>query len=128
MLEIAIQGQGEVAVALVDRKGYVLLRKRLVISGFDRVEAKTHLPLELATHRGVIQVIPILVHKSDRLGQITFDGRDPSAYADERCRQLKAGSGLVQKVIDADPRHEARHLRMPASSPARAKRGSSRRR
>ena len=125
MLEIAIKGQGEVAVALVDRKGAVLMRKRLVISGSEGLEAKTSMPLELDTHSGRVPVVPILVRRSDSLEHVTFNGRDPAAYADERCKQLKAAAGVVQKVIDADRLHDGLHLRTP--EPAGRRRPSRRR-
>ena len=101
MLEIKIKGQGELSIALVDRKGKILLRKRLIVSGSDRVEGRSQLPLELETKRGLVPVVPILT-KNDPDQEVTFDGRDPASFSQARCRQLKYSPKLLEQSLESE--------------------------
>jgi len=64
VIEIAIKGSGELTLGLIDRKGKVLLKKRLITAGADAIEAKSRVPLALQTREGEVPVVPVLIHQS----------------------------------------------------------------
>jgi len=108
MLEVSIKGAGEVAIALVDRKGQVLFRKRLIISGAEGIEAKSRVPLQLETKSGRIPVVPVLIRKTTSQQEVLFGGRDPESFATTRCRELKFPKSIVERVVADDRTRDER--------------------
>src|SRR5262249_55526733 len=96
MIEIAIKGPGELTLGLIDRKGKVLLKKRLIISGADAIEAKSQVPLALQTRKGEVPVVPVLIHQGTLKQRITFAGKEPATFTKERCRKLKVSRGVIE--------------------------------
>lgn len=99
-MEIVIKGTGEFIVGLVDSKGTVLLRKRLVISGSPKIEAKSRLPLTLQTRDGEVPVVPVLIRSATR-SLVTFAGKEPAVFTGRRCKELGLAQAMVKKAAKA---------------------------
>jgi hypothetical protein len=100
MMEIVIRGTGEFVVVLIDSQGTVLMRKRLVISGSPKVEAKSRLPLALQTRDGEVPVVPVLIRSAAR-SVVTFAGKKPAVFTGRRCKELGLAHGMVKKAAKA---------------------------
>ena len=110
--EIIIKGSGEFVLGLVDREGRILLTKRLVASGSDRVEVRTRVPETLKTRNGEASVVPVLIKSSSK--QIaTFGGKSPAAFTSQRCRELKFSTAVMKKAATtAAKRARKSHLQL----------------
>jgi hypothetical protein len=100
MMEIVIKGPGEFIFGLVDSRGTVLMRKRLVISGPRKVEAKSQLPLTLQTRHAEVPVVPVLVRSAAR-SVVTFAGKKHAVYTGRRCKELGLAQAMVRKAAKA---------------------------
>ena len=101
MVEITVKGPGDFSVGLIDAKGRLLFRKRLVISGDPAIEARSRLPLTVQTRNGALAVVPVLIDRRNGEQQITFAGRPPSEFTAQRCRELKLAPAIVEKTARA---------------------------
>jgi hypothetical protein len=101
VIEIAVKGPGEFTVGVVDPKGRVLLRKRIVISGDPAIEAKSRLPLVVQTRNGQVAVVPVLIQRKSPRQQITFAGREPADFTAQRCREVKVAATIIEKTVHA---------------------------
>lgn len=101
MIDVVVRGPGELTIGAVDPKGRLLLRKRIVVSGDPRIEARSRLPLTVQTRNGAVPVVPLLIQRKDGAQEVTFAGRDASDFTAERCRELKVSTALVDKASRA---------------------------
>jgi len=97
VIEIAMKGSGELTLGLIDRKGKVLLKKRLITAGADAIEAKSRVPLALQTREGEVPVVPVLMHQSTLKQQITFAGKEPATFTKEQCRKLRFSREVIER-------------------------------
>ena len=101
MIEIAVKGPGEFTVGVIDPKGRLLLRKRMIISGDSAIEAKSRLPLAVQTRDGEVAVVPVLIQRKSPQQQITFAGREPADFTAQRCRELRVAAPVIEKASRA---------------------------
>jgi hypothetical protein len=101
VIEIAVKGPGEFTLGVVDPKGRLLLRKRIVISGDPAIEAKSRLPLAVQTRNGEVAVVPVLIQRKSPRQQITFAGREPADFTAQRCREIKVAATIIKKAVRA---------------------------
>jgi hypothetical protein len=101
VIEVAIKGPGEFTVGVVDPKGRLLLRKRIVISGDPAIEGKSRLPLVMQTRNGEVAVVPVLIQRKSPRQQITFAGRETADFTAQRCRELKVAATIIEKAVRA---------------------------
>jgi hypothetical protein len=98
MIDVVVKGPGELTIGAVDRKGRLLLRKRIVASGDPGIEARTQLPLTVQTRNGAVPVVPLLIQRKDARQHITFAGRDAPDFTAERCREMKVSTAMIDKA------------------------------
>jgi hypothetical protein len=101
MIEIIVKGPGEFTVGVVDVKGRLLLRKRVIISGDPAIEAKSRLPLTVQTRNGEAAVVPVLIQRKSPQQQITFAGREPADFTTRRCREVRVAATVIEKASRA---------------------------
>jgi hypothetical protein len=100
VIEIVIKGEGETAIALFDRSGRALLRKRWRASGDARIEVRSRLPLLLQTTKGAAPVIPVIVY-TGREQKVTFNETEAKSFTEERVRSLKWPKTAFEKISRA---------------------------
>ena len=101
MIDIVIKGAGEVTIGVVDPKGRLLLRKRIIVSGDPGIEARSRLPLTVETRNGAATVVPVLIQRKDARQQITFAGREARDFTAQRCREIKVSTAMIEKASRA---------------------------
>jgi len=133
-VEVLVHGPGELVLGLADRSGRMLLLRRIVFSGHEKLVARSHLPLKVATVGGTVEVSPVVVSQS-RGQVIHLDGSDAAKFIQQRCRSMRARPTDLYRAAreTADGMREGNGLRLPARpgglpSSMRAKRGASSRR
>ncbi len=95
-MEIAIHGEGEVVIRFVDRRGRTLLQERVVVSGPPGVRALRHLSLSIGTASGPAELAPVVVSLSGREQRVTFDGQEPSRFAQKRCKAIGCSASVAR--------------------------------
>ena len=98
-MEISLDGEGEVLLRFIDAKGRTVLEERLVVTGSSTVGAKRIVPLELETTEGELPVAPVLVHRTNDLQRVTFDGQPPASWTRKRCREIKCSPKIAAKAV-----------------------------
>jgi hypothetical protein len=111
-MEIIIAGPGQVTICFVDSSGKTLLQERLRSGGSPSVAARRPVSLLLHTHRGHVEVAPVLVDRGEKQ-QVTFDGDEPAAFTRRRCREI----GCTDGVADEAARGQAQLLRIDPARP-----------
>ncbi len=101
-MEIAIAGEGELVIRLIDKAGQALMQERLVVSGSPSMEARHVIALSLQTVNGVTPVAPVLVRRSNPRQRVTFDREPPARFARKRCKEI----GCTTKIAAAAARGE----------------------
>ena len=101
MIDVVVKGPGEVTIGVVDAKGRLLLRKRIVVSGDQRIEARSQLPLAVQTRSGTVDVVPLLIRRKDAEQHVTFAGREASEFTAQRCREIKVSPAIINKASRA---------------------------
>jgi hypothetical protein len=94
-MEIAIKGEGEVVVRLIDRRGRALIQENVVVSGSPAVEARRIVPLAVTTPEGEVALAPVLVHQSNPQQEVSFDGQKPTAFTRRRCEEIGCSSSIA---------------------------------
>lgn len=102
-MEIAIIGEGELAIRFIDKAGQTLMQERLVVSGSPTMEARRVITLSLRTVNGTALVAPVLMRQSNPRQRVTFDGVAPARFTRKRCKEI----GCAAKIADAAARGEA---------------------
>jgi hypothetical protein len=101
MIDIVVKGPGEVTIGVVDPKGRLLLRKRIIVSGDPGIEARSRLPLTVQTRNGAVTVVPVLIQRKDARQHITFAGREARDFTAQRCREMKVSTAMIEKASRA---------------------------
>ena len=99
-IQVEIKGPGAVAVALLDPSGNVVARQRLTVSGDSRVVARLRLPAAVETTRGEVATIPVLLSHGEAQA-VTFAGKDPGSFLEQRCGELKLKRDAAAKLAKA---------------------------
>jgi len=98
MFEFSVKGPGEVTVGLVDRRGQLLSRKRLVLAGPDTIEAKSRVPLTLRVRDAEVSVVPVLIRRSNEAQVVLFGGLEHVIFTTERSKELKASLSVIERA------------------------------
>lgn len=94
-MEIIVQGEGEVIVRFIDRRGRTLLQENLSVAGSPTVEARRILPLAVTTADGQVPIAPVLASQANPRQKVSFDGLEPSAFARRRCEEIGCPSSII---------------------------------
>ena len=111
-MEILIKGPGEVTICFIDSSGKTLLQEKLRSAGTPSIAARRPVSLLLHTHRGHVDVAPVLVDRGEKQ-QVTFDGDEPEAFTRRRCRDI----GCNDAVAEDAARGRAQLLRVDPARP-----------
>jgi hypothetical protein len=98
MIQVHIKGPGAVTLALLDRTGRPLLKKRITISGDPSIEARSQLPSSVETTKGNTPVVAVLIRKTGDDQDVTFDGVAAASYLAHRCHELRLPSKVAGRL------------------------------
>lgn len=97
-MELNIRGPGSVVVHLLAASGEVLIRRRFDLSGSPAVQALVKVPLTAESDDGTVELVPVVMPTGRRGPEIRFDGEEPEAYVEQRCRRLGLDPDVVTRA------------------------------
>jgi hypothetical protein len=97
-MEIVIQGEGEVVIRLIDQAGHALGERKIRLSGSERIQGKTELPIFLETGMTQTSVAPVVVRHEDNQ-KVLFDGEEARVFTKKRCQEIGCSPTVIEDVL-----------------------------